>query len=102
LAGKIHLTSLYLPDILLSLLALSIELSGVAVLPVHRPFPTFPSLLRAAVWTRWMRRSSSAGLQLAVASHAFLVELRCRALCLAVGEFLVVTRVEDDDSYRFV
>jgi hypothetical protein len=45
LAGKIHLTTLYLPDILLSLLPLSIELSGVAVLPVHRPFPAFPSLL---------------------------------------------------------
>jgi hypothetical protein len=38
LAGKIHLTSLYLLDILLALLALSIELSGVAMLPVHRLF----------------------------------------------------------------
>jgi hypothetical protein len=97
LAGKIHLTSLYLPDILLALLALSIKLSGVAVLPVHRPFPAFPSLLRAAVWTRWMRRSSSAGLQLAGASRAFLVELRRRALRLAIGEFLAVSRVEEDD-----
>jgi hypothetical protein len=93
----LHLTSLYLPDILLSLLALSIELSGVAMLPVHRPFPAFPSLLRAAVWTRWKRRSSSTALQLPVISHAFLVELRCRTLRLAVGEFLAVSRVEDDD-----
>jgi hypothetical protein len=102
LAGKIHLTSLYLPDILLFLLALSIELSGVAMLPVHRPFLAFLSLLRAAVWTRWMRRSSSAGLQLAVASCAFLVELRHRILCLVVGKFLAVTQVEDDDSYHFI
>jgi hypothetical protein len=36
-----HLTSLYLPDILLSLLALSIELSGVAVLPECHAFPAF-------------------------------------------------------------
>jgi hypothetical protein len=36
-----HLTSLYLPDILLSLLALSIELSGVAVLPERHAFPAF-------------------------------------------------------------
>jgi hypothetical protein len=44
-----HLTSLYLPDILLSLLALSIELSGVDVLPEHHAFPAFERLLRAAV-----------------------------------------------------
>jgi hypothetical protein len=44
-----------------------------------------------------MRRSSSAELQLAVVSRVFLVELRRRALRLAVGEFLAVSRVEDDD-----
>jgi hypothetical protein len=60
-------------------------------------FPVFPSLLRAVIWTRWKRRSSSAGLQLAVASRAFLVELRRRALRLTVGEFLAVSRVKDDD-----
>jgi hypothetical protein len=97
LAGKIHLTSLYLPDILLSLPALSIELSDVAMLPVHRPSPAFRSLLRATVWTRWKRRSSFTGPQLAVVSCAFLIELCRRALRLAVGEFLAVSRVEDDD-----
>jgi chloramphenicol 3-O-phosphotransferase len=75
-----HLTSLYLPDILLSLLALSIELAGVAVLPERHAFPAFPQLPRASGWTRWKRRSSSAGLQLAGASRAFLVKLRHRAL----------------------
>jgi hypothetical protein len=75
-----HLTSLYLLDKVTSPLASSVELAIDAVLPVHRPFPVFPSLLRAAVWTRWKRRSSSAGLQLAVASRTFLVELRHRAV----------------------
>jgi hypothetical protein len=73
---KIPLTSLYLPDILLSLLALSIELSGVAVLPERHTFLAFQQLPRASGWTRWKRSSSSAGLQLAAASRASLVELR--------------------------
>jgi hypothetical protein len=50
---------------------------------------------------RWTRRSSSTGLQLAVVSRAFLIELRLRALRLAVGEFLAVSRVEDDDYVPF-
>jgi hypothetical protein len=75
-----HLTSLYLLDKVTSPLASSVELAIDAVLPVHRPFPVFPSLLRAAVWTRWTRRSSSAGLQLIVASRAFLAEPHRRAV----------------------
>jgi hypothetical protein len=56
------------------------------------PFPVFQPLPQAAAWTRWKRRSSSAGLQVAVASRAFLVELRRRALRLAVGELLAVSQ----------
>jgi hypothetical protein len=44
------------------------------------PFPVFQPLPQAAAWTRWKRRRSSAGLQLAVVSRAFLIELRRRLL----------------------
>jgi hypothetical protein len=57
---KIPLTSLYLLDIISWLVARRFELPGVAVLPERLPFPAFQSLPRAAAWTRWRRRSSSA------------------------------------------
>jgi hypothetical protein len=92
LPEKIHPIPSYLPDNLSPLRSRSFAVAIDAVLPVHRPFPAFPGLLRAAVWTRWKRRNSSAGLQLAGASRAFLVELRRRALRLAVGELLAVSQ----------
>jgi hypothetical protein len=100
-AGKMHLTSLYLLDIISSLVARRFELAGVGRAPGRQPFPVFQPLPQAAAWTRWRRRSSSAGLQLAAVSRAFLVELRRRAVRLAVGEFLAVSRVEGDDYVTF-
>jgi hypothetical protein len=55
-----HLTSLYLPDILLSLLALSIELSGVAVLPVHHPFPVNRTTSCRSAYPGWPSQALSA------------------------------------------
>ena len=77
---KFPLTSLYLLDIIPWLVARRFELPRRRRSAEHLPFPAFQSLPRAAAWTRWMRRSSSAGLQPAGASRAFLVELRHRVL----------------------
>jgi hypothetical protein len=60
LAGKMHLTSLYLPDILLSLLALSIELSEVAVLPERLPFPANRTASCRSACPGWPSRAPSA------------------------------------------
>jgi hypothetical protein len=45
---KIHNTFLYLLDKVTLPLASSVELAIDAVLPVHRPFPAFPSRPQAA------------------------------------------------------
>jgi hypothetical protein len=57
---KTHLTSLYLLDIISSLVARRFELAGVGRAPGRQPFPVFQPLPQAAAWTRWRRRSSSA------------------------------------------
>jgi hypothetical protein len=97
LAEKTHTIPSYLPDILLSLLALSFELAGVDRAPRR---PDVPGVLAPPSSRRLdeveeeelLRRTAPP-----IASRPFSIEPHHRALLLAVGESLARSRVEDDD-----